>query len=104
MWEIDTLQELGKPLLGEENAVGSVLSVYPVFGRDEEFDDGSFRSLSKSLLLFDGGCTNGAGRYVDTLETADKGGFVCIVDLSGLEPLGEPPRVGGLYGFLFENK
>jgi hypothetical protein len=101
VWEVNPLQELGKPLLGEENPIGGVFSVYPVLGRDEKFYTGSFRSLSENLLLLYGSSANGAEHDVDVLEDTDEGGFVRVVDPKEFNALVEPLGISSFDGFLF---
>jgi hypothetical protein len=101
VWEVNPLQELGKPLLGEEIPIGGVFSVYPVLCRDEKFYTGSFRSLSENLLLHYSSSVNGAEHDVDVLEDTDEGGFVRVVDLKEFNALVEPLGISSFDGFLF---
>ena len=103
--EVNLLQGLRKPLLGEENSsVGGVLGVYPVLGRDEELDTGRFSNLSQDLLLVYDHGADGAEHNLDVLEDAVERAFVRVVDLNELCPLGEPFGVLSFYRFLLQRK
>lgn len=104
MWEVDLLQGLGKLLLGQERTTSGLLGVYTVLRRHEEFDTGSFGSLSEGFLLVDESSSDSADHDIDALEGSDNAGLVGVVNLSELSTLSEPFGVGRLNSLLLSEK